>query len=81
MHQQKQSPLLAYDYLKQPIHYDFIEIRDNGSSLILKNNPRRELIIRILPSPSARSVMRYTNKKDFLQQVSQIYYQAIINEI
>ncbi len=69
------------DYLKQPIHYDFIEIRDNGSSLILKNNLRRELKIRILPSPSARSVMRYTNKKDFLQQVSQIYYQAIINEI
>ncbi|HOM80057.1 MAG TPA: uracil-DNA glycosylase family protein [Candidatus Cloacimonas acidaminovorans] len=68
------------DYLKQQKHYDLIEIRDNGNSLILKNYPHREIKIGILPSPSARSVMRYANKTEFLQQVSQIYKQAITND-
>jgi len=68
------------DYLKQPNHLTISELNDNGNSLILKSNPARVIKIGILPSPSARSVMRYANKTEFLQQVSSIYKQAIISE-
>ena len=68
------------DYLKQPNRLTISELNDNGNSLILKSNPARVIKIGILPSPSARSVMRYANKTEFLQQVSSIYKQAIISE-
>jgi len=68
------------DYLKQQNSITISELKDNGKSLTLKSNPARVIKIGILPSPSARSVMRYANKTEFLQQVSRIYKQAIMNE-
>lgn len=63
------------DYLKQNL--GSVEIAEKQTKLILKNDVQREIKIGILPSPSARSVMRFANKEDFLKQVSQIYHQAI----
>ena len=67
------------DYLQQKEKLDLVKMDENQTKLILKSGVQREIKIDILPSPSARSVMRYDNKEDFLQKVSEIYKQRILN--
>lgn len=67
------------DYLQQKEKLDLVKMDENQTKLILKSRVQREIKIDILPSPSARSVMRYDNKEDFLQKVSEIYKQRILN--
>ncbi|MEN6445316.1 MAG: uracil-DNA glycosylase family protein [Candidatus Cloacimonas sp.] len=63
------------DYLQQKEKLGLVKLDENQTKLILPIDVQREIKIGILPSPSARSVMRFANKEDCLHQIAKIYAQ------
>jgi G:T/U-mismatch repair DNA glycosylase len=66
------------DYLKSCSPKGLLKLHNDGSRFELINSSNsktsRTISIYILPSPSARGVMRYANKEQFLLETSQLYY-------
>jgi len=66
------------DYLKSCSQKGLLKLHQDGSRFELINcsgsNTNSIVNLHILPSPSARGVMRYANKEQFLLETSQLYH-------